>query len=96
MSYSLFDVGVLAFCLTISVLPGLLFGVLPFFSIGKVQIFSVRGSGRPVEMQLGVASGRSQSISPCRISSLHSLSKLLCRVLGYQPSDLRKKKIYIS
>jgi hypothetical protein len=39
MSYSLFDVRVLAFSLTISVLTGLLFGVLPFFSIGQVHIF---------------------------------------------------------
>jgi predicted permease len=46
MSYSLFDVRVLAFSLTISVLTGLLFGVLPFFSIGQVHIFGVRGSGR--------------------------------------------------
>jgi putative ABC transport system permease protein len=46
MSYSLFDVRVLAFSLTISVLTGLLFGVLPFFSIGQVHIFGVTGSGR--------------------------------------------------
>jgi putative ABC transport system permease protein len=46
MSYSLFDVRVLAFCLTISVLVGLLFGVLPFFSIGQTHIFGARGSGR--------------------------------------------------
>src|SRR5262245_11020774 len=46
MSYSLFDVRVLAFSLTISVLAGLLFGVLPFFSIGQAHIFGVRGSGR--------------------------------------------------
>ena len=46
MSYSLFDVRVLAFSLTISVLAGLLFGVLPFFSIGQIHIFGVRGSGR--------------------------------------------------
>jgi putative ABC transport system permease protein len=45
LSYSLFDVRVLAFSLTISVLTGLLFGVLPFFSIGQVHI-GVRGSGR--------------------------------------------------
>ncbi|HEU4837240.1 MAG TPA: ABC transporter permease, partial [Pyrinomonadaceae bacterium] len=46
MSYSLFDLRVLAFSLTISVLTGLLFGVLPFFSISQVHIFGVRGSGR--------------------------------------------------
>lgn len=46
MSYSLFDVRVLAFSLTISVLTGLLFGVLPFFSIGQVHIFGARGSGQ--------------------------------------------------
>jgi putative ABC transport system permease protein len=46
MSYSLFDVRVLAFSLTISVLAGLLFGVLPFFSIGQVHIFGARGSGK--------------------------------------------------
>src|SRR3989441_10348732 len=46
MSYSLFDVSVLAFCVTISVLVGLLFGVLPFFSIGQAHIFGGRGSGR--------------------------------------------------
>jgi putative ABC transport system permease protein len=46
MSYSLFDLRVLAFSLTISVVTGLLFGVLPFFSIGQVHIFGVRGSGR--------------------------------------------------
>ena len=46
MSYSLFDLRVLAFSLTITVLTGLLFGVLPFFSIGKVHIFGARGSGR--------------------------------------------------
>ena len=46
MSYSLFDERVLAFSLTISVLTGLLFGVLPFFSIGPVHIFGPRGSGR--------------------------------------------------
>jgi putative ABC transport system permease protein len=46
MSYSLFDVKVLAFSLTISVLTGALFGVLPFFSIGQVHIFGARGSGR--------------------------------------------------
>ena len=46
MSYSLFDVRVLAFSLTISVLTGLLFGVLPFFSIGQVHSFGARGSGR--------------------------------------------------
>jgi hypothetical protein len=38
MSYSLFDVRVLAFSLTISVLTGLLFGVLPFFSIGHAYL----------------------------------------------------------
>ena len=46
MSYSLFDIRVLAFSLTISVLTGLLFGVLPFFSIGQAHIFGARGSGR--------------------------------------------------
>jgi len=46
MSYSLFDVRVLAFSLTISVLTALLFGVLPFFSIGQVHIFGARGSGQ--------------------------------------------------
>jgi putative ABC transport system permease protein len=49
MSYSLFDVRVFAFSLTISVLAGLLFGMLPFFSIGQVHIFSARGSGRTRE-----------------------------------------------
>jgi len=46
MSYSLFDVRVLAFSLTIAVLTALLFGVLPFFSIGQVHVFGVTGSGR--------------------------------------------------
>jgi putative ABC transport system permease protein len=46
MSYSLLDVRVLAFSLTISVLTGLLFGVLPFFSIDQVYIFGARGFGR--------------------------------------------------
>jgi len=46
MSYSLFDVRVFAFSLTISVLTGFLFGVLPFFSIGQVHNFGARGSGR--------------------------------------------------
>ncbi len=46
MSYSLLDVRVLAFSLTISVLTGLLFGVLPFFSIDQMHIFGARGSGR--------------------------------------------------
>lgn len=46
MSYSLFDVRVLAFSLTISVLAALLFGVAPFFSIGQAHIFGARGSGR--------------------------------------------------
>jgi predicted permease len=52
MSYSLFDVRVLAFSLTISVLTGLLFGVLPFFSIGQVHIFGARGSGRTRRSQV--------------------------------------------
>lgn len=46
MSYSLLDIRILAFSLTISVLTGLLFGVLPFFSIGQAHIFGGRGSGR--------------------------------------------------
>ncbi len=46
MSYSLFDVRVLAFSLIVSFLAGLMFGVLPFFSIGQVHIFGARGAGR--------------------------------------------------
>ncbi len=52
MSYSLFDIRVLAFSLTISVLTGLLFGVLPFFSIGQVHIFGARGSGKTRESRV--------------------------------------------
>jgi putative ABC transport system permease protein len=46
MSYSLLDLRVLAFSLIVAVITGLLFGVLPFFSIGQVHIFGARGSGR--------------------------------------------------
>lgn len=46
MSYSLFDIRVLAFSLTLAVLTGVLFGILPFFSIGQAHIFGVKGLGR--------------------------------------------------
>jgi len=46
MSYSLFDVRVLAFSLTVSVVAALLFSVLPFSAIGHVHTFSGTGSGR--------------------------------------------------
>lgn len=43
-SYSLLDVRILLFAIGLSIVTGLLFGILPTLSIGRVHVFAARGS----------------------------------------------------
>ena len=64
MSYSLLDVRVLAFSLTITVLTGLLFGVLPVLGVvGASAVGRSLGSLIPEAMPVGLATSMALAIS---------------------------------
>jgi putative ABC transport system permease protein len=51
-SYSLLDTRVLAFAVIVSILSGLLFGVLPSRYVGRIHAFGTRGSIKPSSSRL--------------------------------------------
>jgi predicted permease len=82
MSYSLFDVRVLAFSLSISLLAGLLFGVLPFFSIGRVHAFSARGSTRGSRVVSQLLTGAQVALTIILLSASLSIGRAFFHLMA--------------